>query len=209
MPQTTPASLVQLDTLETELGLQEVHDLQFFSEWQIDLPSLGDWEKQGCDRVRESYFNLLKHPPQLENMVRQTILHPLLFIANFYVAPLHVKPEKTISLSLPNGEDASIEGRIDALVLQEKLWLMVIEAKQVGIAIEAGIAQLLSYMLASPHREKPIFGMITNGGYFQFAKLVFDDAPYYALSDVFVLRRSENELYTVVQILKQLVSREY
>ncbi|NEO87821.1 MAG: type I restriction enzyme HsdR N-terminal domain-containing protein [Spirulina sp. SIO3F2] len=207
MPHTIPASAVGLNTLETTLGLQEQTDPTFFSEWQTDLPELGDWEKQSCDRVRLGYFNLLKHPPVLENAVRLTVLHPLLFIANFYVAPLHVKPEKTVSLNLQDEDGTTVEGRIDALVLQEQLWLLVIEAKQAGIAIEAGIAQLLSYMLANPTAERPSYGMITNGGYFQFAKVVPGAAPQYALSDVFVLRRSGNELYPVVQIMKKLVSQ--
>ncbi|MGB0561486.1 MAG: restriction endonuclease subunit R [Spirulinaceae cyanobacterium] len=204
MPETIPASAVGLNTFENKLGLREQDDPEFFREWQTDLPEIGNWEKQSCDRVRAGYFNLLKHPPVLENAVRLTVLHPLLFVANFYVAPLHVKPEKTVSLNLQDEDGTTVEGRIDALVLQDQLWLLVIEAKQAGIAIEAGIAQLLSHLLASPISEQPSYGMITNGGYFQFAKVVPGAAPQYALSDVFVLRRSSNELYRVVQIMKKL-----
>lgn len=207
MPQTVPASSVQLNILETALGLQEQTESAFFNEWQTDLPEIGDWEKQSCDRVRAGYFNLLKHPPVLENAVRLTVLHPLLFIANFYVAPLHVKPEQTVSLNLQDEDGTTVEGRIDALVLQNQLWLLVIEAKRAGIAIEAGITQLLSYMLANPATDCPSYGMITNGGYFQFAKVVPGAVPQYALSDVFVLRRSGNELYQVVQIMKKLASQ--
>jgi hypothetical protein len=41
------------------------------------------------------YLNLLKKPPLLENAVRMAVLHPLLFIAGFYLSPFQVKPEKS------------------------------------------------------------------------------------------------------------------
>ncbi|MEB3338176.1 MAG: restriction endonuclease subunit R, partial [Leptolyngbyaceae bacterium] len=61
-----------------------------------------------------------------------------------------------------------------------------------------------AYMLGSPDPSKPIFGMLTNGGHFLFAKLVQGEIPKYALSDEFVLRRHKNELYDVLKILKSL-----
>jgi hypothetical protein len=98
----------------------------------------------------------------------------------------------------------TIEGRIDALVLKEQFWLIVIESKRAGISLEQGIAQLLAYMLGTPNSEKPIFGMLTNGSHFLFAKLVNGVKPQYALSDEFVLRKRENELYRVLSVLKRL-----
>jgi hypothetical protein len=59
-------------------------------------------------------------------------------------------------------------------------------------------------MLGSPNPDKPTFGMVTNGGCFLFAKLVKAEIPQYALSDMFVLRRQENELYQVLRSLKRL-----
>ena len=80
----------------------------------------------------------------------------------------------------------------------------MIESKRAGISLEEGIAQLLAYMLGTPNPEKPIFGMLTNGSHFLFAKLVKGETPQYALSDEFVLRRRENELYRVLSVLKRL-----
>jgi len=59
-------------------------------------------------------------------------------------------------------------------------------------------------MLATPHPEKPSFGMITTGGSFIFVKLVKRETPQYALSDVFELRNRGNDLYSVLSVLKQL-----
>lgn len=203
MTQIIQASVIQIDELESRFGLREVLDHQFFQEWQDDLPEIGDWEKESLDRLKVGYLNLLKKPPLLENAVRMAVLHPLLFISGFYLSPFHVKPEKSVTISLEDEDNLIIEGRMDALVLKEQFWLMVIESKRAGISLEEGIAQLLAYMLGTPNLEKPIFGMITNGSHFLFAKLVKGEIPQYALSDEFVLRRRENELYRVLRVLKR------
>jgi Type I restriction enzyme R protein N terminus (HSDR_N) len=202
MVQTVQASLIAIDALESMTGLQEIVDLQFFPEWQSPLSDLDDWERQALDRLKSGYFNLLKKPPMLENTVRMAILHPLLFIAGLYLAPFQSKPEKSITLILEDEDGTCVEGRADVLVLKEQLWLMTVESKRAGIAVEEAIAQLLSYMLSSPN--SPTFGMITNGGSFLFAKLVKSPTPCYALSDIFVLRKQQNELYAVLGILKRL-----
>ncbi|HIE02939.1 MAG TPA: restriction endonuclease subunit R, partial [Thiotrichaceae bacterium] len=73
-----------------------------------------------------------------------------------------------------------------------------------AFSIEAGLAQILAYMLANEHQEKPCFGMITTGGSFVFIKLVKGESPQYALSRIFELRNPGNELYTVLGVLKKL-----
>jgi len=204
MSQILQASVITIDELESRFGLQEVLDNQFFREWQDDLPTINDWEKESLDRLKAGFLNLIKKPPLLENAVRMTVLDPLLFISGFYLSPFQVKPEKTVTISLEAEDGLMIEGRIDALVLKEQFWLIVIESKRAGISLEDGIAQLLAYMLGTPNPEKPIFGMLTNGSHFLFAKLVKGETPQYALSDEFVLRKHENELYRVLRVLKRL-----
>jgi len=46
------ASTIHLNPLETVTNLQEVVDLQFFPEWQIETPQLTDWERESCDRIK-------------------------------------------------------------------------------------------------------------------------------------------------------------
>lgn len=204
MTQTVQASMILIDELESKTGLQEVSDHQFFPEWQDNLPEIDDWERLALDRLKAGYLNLIKKPPLLETAVRMAVLHPLLFIAGLYLSPLQAKPEKSLTIALEDEDETIVEGRIDVLVLKDQLWLMVIESKRAGIALEEAIAQLLTYMLGSPNPNKPTFGMVTNGGCFLFAKLVKAEIPQYALSDMFVLRRQENELYQVLRILKRL-----
>lgn len=204
MSTTMQASAISLKELEGKFGIQENIDPQFFCEWQNDLPEIDAWEKQGLDRLKTGFLDLIKDPPVRENIVRMTVLYPLLFIAGFYLAPLQVKPEQSITISLEDEDGTIIEGRMDVLVLKSEFWILVIESKRASISLEEAIPQLLTYMLANPHSDKPTFGMITNGGNFMFAKLVKGENTQYALSDMFVLRKRENELYQVLRILKRL-----
>lgn len=91
--------------------------------------------------------------------------------------------------------------------------MTVIESKRASYSLGAGIAQILSYMLANPQPEQPSFGMITNGGSFLFLKLVQGNPSQYATSDFSdrpradpfdLLKKRENDLYNVLKILKHL-----
>jgi len=203
MSQTIRASDISLHDLETQFNLQLSDDEQFFPEWQTDLPEITDLDKQVMDRVKASYFNLVKYPPLLEDTVKMAVLGPVLNFAGFYLYPFHTKSEYSVKVSNRDGE-VIVEGKIDVLVLKEQLWVMVIESKQAAFSIEAGLAQILAYMLANEHQEKPCFGMITTGGSFVFIKLVKGESPQYALSRIFELRNPGNELYTVLGVLKKL-----
>jgi hypothetical protein len=73
-------------------------------------------------------------------------------------------------------------------------------------SLEAARVQILAFMLANHHPERPSFGMITNSSSFVFVKLVKLQIPQYALSRVFSLLSPGNELYNVVSILKRIGS---
>lgn len=59
-------------------------------------------------------------------------------------------------------------------------------------------------MIANPHQNKPIFGLVTNGSEFLFIKLAKNTSLQYAFSDQFLLLKRENELYKVLSILKNI-----
>ncbi len=203
MVQTIQAENLTLRELITLYGLQLVEDDQFFQEWQDNLPELTDLEKQLLDQIKAGYINLRNYPPLLENTVNTAVLSPLLFVGKFYLPPFHIKLEKSVEIATENA-GTIIKGRIDFLLLHEQFWVTVIESKQVAYSVEAGLDQILAYMLATPQPEKPVFGMITSGGSFIFIKLVKGETPQYATSDIFDIRNRGNELYSVLSILKRL-----
>ena len=203
MLQTIPAENITLQQLITLYKLQLVEDDQFFSEWQHNLPEITDLEKQLLDQIKTGYLNLRNYPPLLENTVNVAVLSPLLFVGKFYLPPFHIKLEKSVEIATEDGE-TFVKGRIDFLLLNQQFWVTVIESKQIAYSVEAGLDQILAYMLATPHPQKPVFGMITSGGSFMFIKLVKEATPRYATSDIFDIRNRGNELYTVLSILKAL-----
>jgi hypothetical protein len=78
-----------------------------------------------------------------------------------------------------------LSGRIDALVLQERLWVVLIESKKTTFDLELALPQTLAYMAASPNREQPLYGMVMNGSSYLFVKL-WD--KQYGISDLFATR---------------------
>ncbi|NEP88682.1 MAG: restriction endonuclease subunit R [Okeania sp. SIO2C2] len=203
MVKTIQSQEISLRYLIDNFSLQLVRDEQFFREWQDDLPEISDWEKELLNQVKEGYFNLLQNPPFLEDIVRMAIVDPILFIGKFFLYPYHIRSEKPINLELADKE-VIIRGRIDALVMKEQLWVMVIESKRAEFSIEAGLAQLLTYLMASPYPEHPNYGLIVTGGSFIFVKLIKTEVPQYATSKMFAIRNPGNELFDVLRILKRL-----
>jgi hypothetical protein len=196
------ASNVTLNELKSKFNLEFVHDNgNFFPEWQTDLPEPTAVEKQVLDDIQTGYFNLIGYPSMLENIVQLSVLAPVLQLAGFFLHPLWIKSESSVNL-LSEDEGVTIEGKIDILVLKEQLWVLVIESKRAELSIKVGIAQILTYMLATPN--KPCFGLITNGGSFVFLKLAMNPTPQYSMSRVFDLVNPGNDLYSVLGVLKKI-----
>ncbi|OUL30607.1 restriction endonuclease subunit R [Nostoc sp. RF31YmG] len=203
MVYTLAAEKITLEQLILLYGLELVDTEEFFREWQEDLPELTNIEKQLLDQIKAGYINLRNYPPLLENTVNTIVLSPLLFIGKFYLPPFHIKVEQSIEIETQD-KQTIIKGRIDFLLLNHKFWVTVIESKQVAYSVEAGLDQILAYMLAAPQSQDVVFGMITSGGSFMFIKLLKGNPPRYATSDIFDVRNRGNELYHVLRILKHI-----
>jgi hypothetical protein len=203
MIQILQPSQISVEVLETYFQLQEVDEDSFFSEWRTDLLPLNEAETQFLDKVKAGYFNLLKHPPLIEKTVQIAVLGPMLFLADCFLPPFHVQAEKTVELA-DEDDNVVIRGQLDILLLKDNFWVMAIESKRASYSVEAGLPQLLSYMLASPTTSQPCYGMITTGGEFIFLKLLKNGQ--YSVSDQFVLRKRSNaELYETFKILKHII----
>lgn len=204
------AETITLYDLEQRFGLQRIEDAQFFPEWQENLPVLAQEEQQRLERVKAIYANLARRSV-LENTVKMAIVSPLLDLAGFYLPPFYVNTEEQVQLVVED-EGVPIRGRIDVLVLKDQFWVLVIESKRGEFSLKVGIPQALTYMLANPNRDRPLYGMVTNGSNFVFLKLVHQNKPYYARSKMLDLEES-NELQTALQVLKRLaeivIAEEY
>lgn len=202
MVQTIQAKNITLRTLIDDFGLHLVEDSSFFPEWKQHLPEVSDLENQQLDRIRAGFVNLLDYAPLLEGVIRMSVVDPLLFLCGFYLSPFHVRSEPSIEIQTED-EGTIVSGSLDTLVLKDRLWVLVVESKRASFSVEAGLAQILAYMMASPNPAQPCYGLITSGGSFMFVKLVKDNSLQYAVSKLFGIRDS-GDFSTVFAILKQL-----
>ena len=203
MVQFIQAQNIGIAYLEAKFSLKQTNNEAFFPEWLENLPEISDLEKQYIDKVKLHFLRLAKYPPLSEETVKLVVLSPLLSLAGFYDEPFFIRSESSIEIAVEN-EDEVIRGKIDVLVIQQQLWLLVIESKRTTFSLLEAIPQALTYMLANPHPTKPLFGLVMNGSDFIFIKFSQINQAQYALSDQFTLLKRENELYQVFRILKKL-----
>jgi hypothetical protein len=203
MVQTLQASRLSLYDVETKFhARQQFTTNDFFTDLLQNAPPLSEFEKQILDRTRQHYLYLAKRP-LLEVTVKMVTLSPLLSLAGFYDPPFYTTLEDSIELVSQDGVEV-VRGQIDVLVLQQAIWVLVIEAKSIQYDVMVALPQALTYMIASPNSTQPRFGLITNGREFRFIKLDTESEASYGLSKVFSLSERENNLYEVLQILKSL-----
>jgi predicted type IV restriction endonuclease len=201
MVQTISADKVTLYDLEQRFNLRLAEDPSFFPEWQQDLPELAEDERQRLARVRAIMANLERRSV-LENTVKLAVVAPLLDLSGLFLPPFYVSTEDSIEVEATD-KALTVRGRIDVLVLKDRLWVLVIESKRAEFSLKVGIPQVLSYMLASPQQDYPLYGLVTNGTDFVFLKLVLSGQPRYGKSRQFVLGQ-DHDLDQVLQILKRL-----
>jgi hypothetical protein len=160
------------------------------------------------------------------------LLSPLLELAGFYQSPYKFRAEVSVEIEAIGDLHEILRGRIDALVFQNRLWIVLIEAKKATFDLELALPQTLAYMAANPQpdslsagadaprwrslafgitetlRERALFGMITNGSSYLSVKLL--DRKY-GTSDLFATcwrslsfgkLQHRNNLYEVLEILK-------
>jgi hypothetical protein len=201
MVQTLAIEKVTLYDLEQAFNLCFIEDATFFHEWQDTLPSLTISERERLQRVQAAYANLERRS-LLENTVKMAIVAPLLDLAGFFLPPFYVDTETTVEIV---AEEAGVQlrGRMDVLVLIEQIWVLIIESRRAEFSLKVGIPQVLSYMLATPESERPLYGLVTNGSSFLFLKLVMADVPRYARSKEFILAQDDGLVLTL-QIMKRL-----
>jgi hypothetical protein len=225
MTSATPlqASDLTLHEVEAKFRLQENRDDEFFPEWREDLFPLSDEEQRSLDKIKKNFLYQSKGD-MYEELVKLVILSPLLSMAGFYSPPFRIQPEYPVEIVVKErNEEVPVRGRIDILVLQERLWILVIESKRDQFSLKPAIPQALTYMKKGLESQTSSFGLVTNGSEFRFLKLQrsevgFPDVSefivadyklpdaYYGFSDLFTLQRRSNELYAVLSILKRLGS---
>ncbi|MDX2244631.1 MAG: type I restriction endonuclease subunit R [Leptolyngbyaceae cyanobacterium bins.302] len=194
-------NLQSLSQLQQRCGLRQSDSPNFFSEWTQTLPELHPAQQTGVEQIKHRYDYHRVDGLLLEGTINLIVVSPLLELAGFLDPPFRIRAPYGVGLELQDSEE-TVRGFIDTLVVQERLWILVVESKKTSISVPAALPQLLGYMLASS-TTNPVFGMATNGDEFIFLKLVGGANPLYDVSRTFSLVPRRHELGTVLQILQQ------
>jgi len=205
MTQTVQANELTLQDVEDRFSLSQVDGMPFFSEYQVDVSdgsNLDEYNRRQLDQARTDFLLLAKAPIQ-EEIVKLVVVSPVLSAAGFYRPPYHLVAEKQVGLAFQE-EDEILRGRLDILVLNQSLWVTVLESKGKRFNVLEAVPQALFYMMGSSASQNTVFGLATNGSEFLFLKLQKGNSSQYAFSRLFSLLNPGNDLYAVVSGLKQI-----
>ncbi|HAZ46397.1 MAG TPA: type I restriction endonuclease subunit R [Cyanobacteria bacterium UBA11369] len=205
MVQTKPISktITSLLDLRERFNLIPTSNEQFSPEFTQNLPELTETEIATLDQIKNRFIRHRERGSLAEGTINHLVISPLLTLAGLYDEPFFVTTEPEVELLLED-RDELLRGRIDTLIIQQQLWVLVVESKST-IAFSIALPQALTYMMGNPNPERPVYGLITNGDEFQFIKLLVQDRPQYDLSNIFsLLLPRRNQLYDIMRVLKQI-----
>jgi hypothetical protein len=205
MIQTYPIAktITTLADLKQRFNLSATDNDQFFTEWQQDLPDLTSQERETLDQIKRRFERHRERSPLAEGVINQLLISPLLTLAGLYDEPFYLPTEASVELEIEE-EDETLRGRIDTLVIAQQLWVLVVESKST-IAFPVALPQAMTYMMANPNPQRPVYGLIGNGDEFMFIKMLTQGVPQYDLSNIFsLLLPRRNQLQDILRVLKQI-----
>ncbi|MEO0455686.1 MAG: type I restriction endonuclease [Cyanobacteria bacterium P01_A01_bin.114] len=192
--------ITSLAEIERVCKIAKSPDPDFFMEWMTSLEALTEVEQTRLDLIKRRYLYHRQHGHLLENAVNFLVISPLLEMAGLYDPPFLLKSEVSVQFEYADETQTVYRGRIDALVVSQNLWIVLVEAKRTSFNVTTALPQALAYMASSP-QETPKFGLVSNGEYSIFVKL---ERGQYVFSDDFSLNRRHNALWEVLKILNRL-----
>jgi predicted type IV restriction endonuclease len=196
-------AMTSMAEVQARFSIDYATDAAFFPEWQQDLPSLTDAEKAQLARIQQRFMQHRDRGSLPEGTVDKLMISPLLDLAGLYDSRFTIRTEASVEINL-EAEGEILQGRMDTLILADRVWILVVEAKNSTFALSVALPQLLTYMLSAPIEGTAKFGLATNGEEFRFVKLQSQgNRSMVDLSAILsVMPPSRSQLPQVVQILK-------
>ena len=196
---------------EQKFGLSRSELKDFFTEWYDHLPEVNSSDRDNLEILWRRYIYHRSGGHLLESTVMLLLVSPLLTIAGLYDPPFRIKAEESIVINVADSEE-TLQGRIDVLVLRDRLLVIVLESKKTMLSVWSALPQTLAYLMASPnsggtHPEgtRPTFAMLTNGDDIVFVKL---EGKQYAMSQVLAPLVNRGELEVAWQVLRKIAEIE-
>ena len=189
---------------ERKFGLSRSESRDFFTEWYDQLPVSNSSDRANLEIIWRRYIYHRSGGHLLESTVMLLLVSPLLTIAGLYDPPLRIKAEESIAIDVSDSEE-TLQGRIDVLVLRDRLWIIVLESKKTMLSVWSALPQTLAYLMASPNGDRPTFAMLTNGDDIVFVKL---EGKQYGMSQVLSPLVNRGELEVAWQVLRKIAEIE-
>lgn len=200
-------AILNFRDIQDKLGLHRTDNPEFFPEWRNPLPPPTDQEILALNRLAQRYLAYLEEGEVSKGTLNIILLSPLLDALGLCDPPYRIRGETWVEVQTQVDTEEgriTLEGRIDALTLQDDFWLVVIEGKRGEFSVLRAVPQAIAYMAATPHPSRPMFGLVANGYDYLFVKL---EGSEFALSHNFtLLSDADSNLLRVAQVLKSLVS---
>jgi hypothetical protein len=200
------ATEVSLADLRDRFGLSRSADPGFFGTELGAEAEVTAAERAMLDRVQQNYLSQLEVQSLNEETVKMVVVSPLLDLAGFYRSPFQINSEVSVEIAEVDDVGVALTGRIDTLIVRDRLWVVVVESKRSRFSVQAAIPQALAYLLGRPGGGgRSGYGLLTNGGEFLLVR-VGGEVPMYGFSETFSLLNQGNDLGRFLGVLKQITA---
>jgi hypothetical protein len=200
------ATEVSLADLRDRFGLSRSVDPEFFWAELGEALEVTAAERAMLDRVQQNYLSQIEVQSLNEETVKMVVVSPLLDLAGFYRSPFQIDSEVSVEIAETDDAGVALTGRIDTLIVRDRLWVVVVESKRSRFSVQAAIPQALAYLLGRPGAGgRSGYGLLTNGGEFLLVR-VGGEVPVYGFSETFSLLNRGNDLGRVLGVLKQITA---
>jgi hypothetical protein len=200
---------LSLEDVQRLLGFQENYNDSFTS--LLSLEALTELEQQELLQIRDDFDRYLTAGKVSEGQVKFLVIAPLMRLAGFYKYPIQIKLEEDIAEIKIEDENTTITGRLDILAVNKirKLtdktffWVLLIESKNSSISPFEGLPQLLTYASESLQYQKSVWGLVSNGQYYQFVYIQQGNPTTYHLMPLLNLMEPKRAV-ELLQVLKAI-----
>lgn len=202
-------AMTTMAQVQARFPIEYATDADFFLEWTQDLPVLTEADRIQIDYIQQRFIEHRDRGSLPEGTVDKLMISPLLDLAGLYDSRFTIRTESSVEIILEDRGEI-LQGRMDTLILNDRLWVLVVEAKNSTFSLSVALPQLLTYML-SPSQDNKIlrFGLVTNGEEFRFIKLnLQSNKILFDVSEVLsIMPPTRSQLPQVVQVLKSLANQ--
>ncbi|MBH8555800.1 restriction endonuclease subunit R [Nostocaceae cyanobacterium CENA357] len=200
---------LSLEDVQRLFGFQKQYNNSFSN--LLSLEPLSEDEQQELLQIQNDFDRYLTAGKVSEGQIKFLVLAPLLRLAGFYRYPLEIRLEENIADIEVEDEDLIIKGRMDILAVTKAkhttanayFWILLIESKNSSIALSEGLPQLLTYAYKSLRQQNSVWGLVTNGQYYQFVYIQQKELLIYQLMPLLHFMESPRAIESL-QVLKAI-----